>query len=114
MARMKSAAAVVLLALVACARPAARVPGLVKVEAHLGADPALHLIAPEAKVVAVVIPQAAGRIVHYSLDGENILYNPQNRPAGGYGRDPGPERTIPPHPAIWTGKHTWATLGDVV
>jgi len=106
------AAAILLLG--ACAGPAPRVPGIVKVEPYQGADPALHLVAREAKVVAVAVPEAAGRIVHYSLDGENILYNPPGKAGGGYGLDLGPERTIPRHPAIWTGKHTWATLGDIV
>jgi hypothetical protein len=114
---MRRAAALVLLAVVACSAPPARVPGRVKVEPFLGADPALQFIAADAKIVAVAIPQVAGRIVHYSLDGENILYNPskngQPQPAGGYGLDVGPERTIPPHPALWTGKHTWALLGDI-
>jgi len=112
MGRMRRLLAAVLL-LGSCAGPTPRVPGVVKVEAHLGVDPALHFIAAQARVVAVAIPQVAGRIVHYSLDGENILYNPQNRAAGGYGLDLGPERAIPPHPAIWTGKHTWAMLGDI-
>lgn len=98
---------VLLLALVSCSGPAARVPGVVRVQPYEKADPALHFIAEEAKIVAVAVPQTAGRIVHYSLDGENILTR------GGYGLDLGPERTIPPHPAIWTGRHTWALLGDI-
>lgn len=91
-----------------CAGPAARVPGRVKIEPYQGADPAVHLIADQAKVVAVAVPQNAGRIVHYGLDGENILVG------GGYGLDLGPERTIPPHPVIWKNRHTWATLGDIL
>jgi hypothetical protein len=115
---MRRAAGLALLALYACSSPGARVPGTLRVEPFLGADPAIHFVAAPAKIVAVAIPQAAGRIVQYSLDGENILYNPlkngQLQPAGGYGLDLGPERTIPPHPALWTGKHTWALLGDIL
>jgi len=107
---MSRAAALVLLTLVACASPGTRVPGAVKVQD----DASIHLIAADAKILAVAVPQAAGRIVRYSLDAENILYIPPNRPGGGYGLDLGPERTIPPHPAIWTGRHTWALLGDIV
>jgi len=95
------------LVLGSCAGPAPRVPGVLKVEPFQGVDPAIHLNAPEAKVAAVAVPQNAGRIVSYALDGENILTG------GGYGLDLGPERTIPAHPAIWRGKHTWATLGDI-
>jgi hypothetical protein len=117
MERMRGASWLALLALTACASPGARVPGQVRVEPYLNADPAIRFEAAPAGIVAVVIPQVAGRVVHYSLDGENILYQPlkggQPQAAGGYGLDLGPERTIPPHPAIWTGKHTWALLGDI-
>ncbi|HLY11485.1 MAG TPA: hypothetical protein VKW04_19440 [Planctomycetota bacterium] len=115
---MGRGATLALLLLLACSTPATRVPGRLKVEPFLGADPALHFIAADAKILAVAIPQAGGRVVHYSLDGDNILYNPmkngQPQPGGGYGLDLGPERTIPPHPALWTGKHAWAMLGDIV
>jgi hypothetical protein len=118
MAGMRRAAALALLAHFACSSPGARVPGKLNVEPYFSADPAIHLVAAGAKIVAVAIPQVAGRVVHYSLDGENILYNPlkngQSQPSGGYGLDLGPERSIPPHPALWTGKHTWALLGDIV
>lgn len=105
---MRRAFALSLLSFVACAAPAARIPGVVRVQPYEKADPAIHLIADAAQVVAVAVPQNAGRIVHYSLGGENILTG------GGYGLDLGPERTIPPHPAIWKGRHTWATLGDIL
>ncbi|MBV8879202.1 MAG: hypothetical protein JO332_04510 [Planctomycetaceae bacterium] len=104
---MRRAAALAVLALFACSSPAARVPGVVKVQPYQGVDPALHFIAAGAGVVAVAVPQSAGRIVSYSLGGEDIFSDK------GYGLDLGPERTIPPHPAIWKGKHTWALLGDI-
>lgn len=114
------AAALALLATLSCAgsAPAPRTPGRVGVGAYLGAEPALQFSSIDGKVAAVALPAAAGRVVYYGLDGENLLYNPvkngQPQPGGGYGLDLGPERTIPAHPAIWTGKHTWATLGDIV
>jgi hypothetical protein len=119
MAAMRRAAALVLCTVWACSSPPpVRVPGRVQVDAYLGVEPALHLLAPEARTDAVVFPAAAGRVVSYSLDGENILYNParngQPQPDGGYGLDLGPERTIPPHPTLWKGKHNWALLGDIV
>jgi len=117
MAAMKTLAAAALLAmLLSCsgAKPA-RVPPQVRVDPHLTADLAIHMEAPDAKVVAVAVPQSAGRIVHYGLDGRNILWNPdkngQLQAAGGYGLDLGPERTIARHPVIWEQKHLWAKLG---
>jgi hypothetical protein len=64
------------------------------------------------------MPSAAGRLVDYSRDGENIFWeNPdaqgRPRPGGGHQLDLGPEaRIIPSHPVAWTGKYTWAKLGN--
>lgn len=94
---------------------APRAPVQVRIEPHLGVDPGVYMESPDAKIVAVALPQMAGRIVHYALDGQNILWNPdkqgQPQPGGGYGLDLGPERTIPSHPTIWTQKYVWAKLG---
>ncbi len=94
-------------------------PTRVRIEPYLGVDPCLHLEAPSARVLAIAMPQEAGRIVHYSLAGEGILYQPADpagglRKGGGYGLDVGPEpRTVPrPHPAIWNRPYTWGKLGD--
>jgi hypothetical protein len=108
--------AALVLALLSCSpEKTPRVPPQVRIEPHLTADLAIHIEAPHAKILAVAVPQAAGRIVHFSLDGRNILYNPEKngRPqaAGGYGLDLGPERSIPRHPVIWDQKHQWAKLG---
>src|SRR6185295_15480437 len=111
------AAAALCVALLACsAEKAALPPARVTVAPYLNADPCVHLHAPGAKILAVVNPNAAGRIVHYGLHGQNILWNPpdktgQPQAAGGYGLDLGPERTIARHPVIWDQRHTWATLG---
>lgn len=118
MTGMRRVAVLVLLCAFACSAPSARIPGRVQVGAYLGSEPALLLSTPDAKATAVVLPAAAGRVVSYALDGENILYNPsrngQPQPDGGYGLDLGPERTIPPHPMLWKARHTWALMGDVV
>ena len=117
MAAMKTLIAPVFLAaLLSCSgEKTPRTPPQVRVDPHLTADIAIHLEAPDAKVVAVVVPQAAGRIVHYGLDGRNVLWNPdkngQLQAAGGYGLDLGPERTIARHPVIWEQKHLWGKLG---
>jgi hypothetical protein len=71
-------------------------------------------------VQAIVVPAIGGRITHYSLNGENIIYEiPEsagktlantktNFSVGGYQCDIGPEiRGIPPHPALWMGAHSW-------
>ena len=64
---------------------------------------------------AVVVPAVGGRILHYSINGENILFeNPDawgqtlltksNFSAGGYQCDIGPElRGIPNHRWLWQG-----------
>jgi len=64
---------------------------------------------------AVVVPAVGGRILHYSINGENILFeNPDsagatlltrsNFSAGGYQCDIGPElRGIPNHKWMWQG-----------
>lgn len=116
MSAMKIAAMLALLAaLLSCAgETVVRTPPQIKVEPHLTAAVAIHLEAPTAKVVAVAVPEAAGRIVHYSLDGRNVLWNPERagqlQAAGGYGLDLGPERTIARHPVIWEQKHRWAKV----
>jgi hypothetical protein len=112
---MRTFLVLILLSVGCSAEKTPRTPVHIRTEAYLGVDPALILEAADAKVVAIALPQTAGRIVRYSLDGQNILYNPekngQPQPGGGYGLDLGPERTIPSHPAIWTQKHFWAKLG---
>ena len=90
---------------------------------HTGWEGALMLSAPSAVVKAVVVPAIGGRIVHYSLAGENILWeNPggfgktlanttEGFYVGGYQCDLGPELrrpVIPSHRALWMGVHQGA------
>src|SRR5689334_21755233 len=118
MAPMKATTAVILTLLLGSCAPekAPRVPPQVRVEPYLNADLAVYIEAPAAKIVAVAVPQTAGRVVHYGLDGQNVLWNPtdkngQPQAGGGYGLDLGPERAIARHPVIWEQKHAWAKLG---
>jgi len=72
----------------------------------------------------VVCPEAGGRVLEYSLHGENVLYlNPEQKgwrhtpgipsvdPCGGR-CDVGPERVIAPHPDLWLGDWTGEIVGD--
>jgi hypothetical protein len=105
---MKSPAAPLWLA---AAEP--RVPG-VAVEDYGGWTNCFVMRGGDCK--AVVVPAVGGRVLHYSLNGENIIFeNPQaggrtlkNTPggfwAGGYQIDIGPElRGIPDHKWLWYG-----------
>ncbi len=95
-------------------------PAPIRVGAYLDAEPALIFEAADAGVTAVCLPAVAGRIVHYSLGGENILWNNpdaqgKDRPQGGYGLDLGPEmRGLPRHAAIWEAPHQWGLLAGGV
>ena len=73
---------------------------------------------------AIIVPAVGGRIVHYSLGGENILFEPpdgagkslaNSRPGfavGGYQCDVGPEASgLPGHPQLWQGRHAWTSPG---
>lgn len=114
---MKSAlAALLVMVLLSCSSDKApRVPPQIRIEPHLTADIAIYLEAPDAKVSAVAVPQAAGRVVHYGLEGQNALWNPEKngrlQAEGGFGLDLGPERTIARHPVIWDQKYHWAKVG---
>src|SRR5215510_340423 len=97
----------------------------VRLETYNGWNDSLMLNAPGAKVKAVVVPAIGGRVAHYSLGGENIIYeNPgsygktltntkTNFSVGGYQCDLGPEiRGIPDHRALWMGMYRWRPSGD--
>jgi hypothetical protein len=94
-------------------------PAQVQTTNHLGWTNAWSLTG--SAVRAVVIPQLGGRIVEYSLKGQNILYVPPGANAqaaepvsAGYQCDLGPElRPIPPHPDLWTGPYVSSRIGAV-
>ncbi len=70
-------------------------------------------------VKAVVVPAVGGRVLNFSLNGENILFdnpdangrtllNSSNFSVGGYQLDVGPElRGIPNHLWLWQGPWGW-------
>ncbi|MBI3877369.1 MAG: hypothetical protein HY300_15665, partial [Verrucomicrobia bacterium] len=87
----------------------------------------LVLRAPEADATAIVVPSIGGRIVHYSVHGENILWENTNTFGqtlatstnapnfGGYQLDIGPELRaprIPRHDPLWLAPHTASILRD--
>lgn len=72
----------------------------------------LTLISTNAQVRAVVVPSIGGRIVHFSLGGDNILddgnTNETNFRLPGYQCDIGPELADwPTHPTLWMGMNNW-------
>lgn len=69
------------------------------------------LVSTQAQTRAVVVPSIGGRIVHYSLDGDNILFEGSTNEdfqLAGYQCDIGPELAdLPTHPTIWMGVNSW-------
>lgn len=86
-----------------------------------GWNPVLFLEAPEAGVRAMLAPPAGGRILEYSLNGQNVIFenadgrgktmltHPKGFWAGGYNIDIGPEDRPPSHPTLWNGIYSWET-----
>lgn len=110
---------VVLPAILSCAGPGVGGPTQVRIEPYLGVDPCLVLEAPGPGVVAIAMPSEGGRLVHYSVGGENILFQPVDRlgvlqKGGGFQCDVGPEPfTVPRrHPVLWSNRYGWGKLGE--
>ncbi len=66
----------------------------------------------ESKISVVASPMIGGRIISYSLNGDNILFDGaaagRRNMAGGYQCDIGPETLdLPEHPTLWTGENGW-------
>ena len=62
---------------------------------------------------AVLCPQVGGRVLEFSVDGRDAMYldpaektwTPGSPPPSSAGRfDYGPELTVIPHPALWSGE----------
>ena len=104
-----------ILALCCVARAAEVAPGVagVTVETYGAWTNCLALRGGDCR--AVVVPIAGGRVLHYAINGENILFEPpenrghslltrSNFSGGGYQCDLGPEiRGIPRHEWLWQG-----------
>ena len=97
----------------------------VRVQTHSGWEGSLVLESVNAGVKTVVVPAIGGRIAHYSLHGENILFeNPGSEGktlantkgsfwVGGYQCDIGPEiQDIPDHPNLWMGRYKSVVTRD--
>lgn len=99
-------------------------PAGVEVREYTGWKQSVYLNASERPVQMVMIPQVGGRIVHFSLNGENILF--ENTASlgktlltsvvplwvGGYQCDFGPEmRGIPEHSDLSMGTYGWEATG---
>ena len=74
---------------------------------------------------AIIVPAIGGRVLHFSIGGESILFEPPEGagkslatarpgfPVGGYQVDIGPESLVlPEHPQLWQGRHTWTSPAD--
>ena len=95
-------------------------PKLPKVLTYQGYPNCIQL---ENDTIRVVLcPTAGGRVLEYSFRGHNALYleeevtgnpyQPGQRPAMSAGRfDIGPEKTIPRHTTLWSGKWTGEVIG---
>jgi len=82
--------------------------------------------AQDKDVTALLVPQIGARLIQYSLNGENILFDPVEARgktiekntgwfwAGGYQIDIGPEmRGIPAHRELWMGGKLWGNMRSI-
>ena len=97
----------------------------VQIETYGGWTNCLSLKCENRQVRSVIVPTVGGRIMHYSLNGENLLHEtaaalgqtldktPDGFWAGGYQCDVGPEiRGIPDHKTLWLGAYHWKAPDD--
>jgi hypothetical protein len=95
-------------------------PAGVEARTYTGWANCIYLNASETPVQVVVAPAVGGRIVHYSLNGQNILFentanqgatlgaNPADLWLGGYQCDAGPpSRHLPAHWQLCEGPQRW-------
>ena len=100
-------------------------PAGIEMRTYTGWDKSVFLNATERAVQAVIAPAVGGRVVHFSLDGENILF--ENAASlgkrwteggeplwlGGYQCDLGPDlRGLPAHPQLVQGRNQCTLKGD--
>lgn len=89
-----------------------------RVAPFLGYQNAVHLQLGSTR--AVLCPEAGGRVVSFSADGDEMMFvderernwRPGTPPSASAGRfDIGPELVIPKHPALWSGPWSWELTG---
>ncbi len=81
------------------------------------------LVLENAEARVVLGHQSGGRVLEYALNGQNVIYldpeqngktwktgDPPYHPRGGR-FDIGPEKLMPPHPALWIGEWSSAATG---
>jgi hypothetical protein len=81
------------------------------------------LVLENAEARVVLGHQSGGRVLEYALNGQNVIYlDPEQNgktwkageapyhPRGGR-FDVGPEKLMPPHPALWIGEWSTAAIG---
>jgi len=98
-------------------------PRGIQLKSYMGWDESVHL--NSAGLQAVIVPAIGGRITHYSVNRENIIFeNPSGAgktlansqtdfSVGGYQFDIGPEiRGIPDHKNLWMGPYDWQSNKD--
>ena len=101
-----------------------RSPG-VFVGFYRGWSNSILLQATNESVDAIIVPEVGGRVLHYGVGGDNILFEPadgagrtlaRSSPGfavGGYQCDVGPESAgLPEHPQLWQGMHAWKSPGE--
>jgi hypothetical protein len=106
------------------AQPSASFQGI-SVENYVGWNGSLVMRAGDCK--AIIVPAVGGRVLQYSINGENIIFEnpasngrtvvntPRGFSVGGYQCDIGPElRGIPSHPVLWHGVWTGEPRRDYV
>ena len=94
----------------------------VRTETFLGWENSLVLSGGDCR--AMIVPGIGGRIAHYSLNGDNVIYQepgsggktlatlPDGFQAGGYQCDLGPElRVVSDHKRLWLGPYAWQPAG---
>ena len=104
---------------------AVELPAGVEFRNYTGWLESIYINATETPVQAVIVPAVGGRMVHFSLNGENILYeNPATQGKtmgpggeelwlGGYQCDVGPNgRDLPAHLQLLQGRAGWDLKGD--
>lgn len=99
-------------------------PAGVELRNYTGWPESIYLNATETPVQAVIVPAVGGRVVHYSFNGQNILF--ENSAAegktlgpgqeelwlGGYQCDIGPRHGLPQHLALLEGRYGYDFKGN--
>jgi hypothetical protein len=101
-----------------------QLPAGIELRDYTGWEQSIFINATETPVQAVIVPAVGGRVVDFSLNGDNILFeNPATRGRtmagneelwlGGYQCDVGSSgRGLPAHLQLFQGRNEWKFKGD--